>query len=64
MSQESVEIVRQGREAYTEQGIDGVLDYYAVGCVLEEFRKRPIAESMRGARACGWPKHFWDVVMQ
>ncbi len=43
MSQENVEVVRQGWKAFTEGGIDATLDYYAQDCVCEDFPELPDA---------------------
>jgi ketosteroid isomerase-like protein len=54
MSHGSVEIVRQAWKVYGEQGIDGVLDYFAKDCVCEDTPQTPdraIYEGREGARA-------------
>jgi ketosteroid isomerase-like protein len=41
MSREDVEIVRQAWKAYSERGVDAVLDYFAEDCVCENLPEGP-----------------------
>ena len=50
MSQENVEIVRQGWQAFSDGGIDATLVYYAEDCVSEDFPELPDRATYEGRK--------------
>ena len=48
MSQENVEIVREGWRIFAEQGLDAALEVYAEDCVAEEFPEMPDRTTYQG----------------
>ena len=48
MSEENVEVVREAWKAYSDQGIEGTLDYFAEDCIAESFPEAPDRETHRG----------------
>lgn len=48
MSEQNVEVVRQGWKAFLEGGIDAALDFFAEDCVYEDWPDSPDRRSYEG----------------
>ena len=48
MSQENVEVIREAWKAYGEQGVDGLLGFFAEDCVCEDYPEMPDRASYKG----------------